>query len=504
MTRFLLVLPILVPLVTAALCLLAWSRPALQRLLSFSGSLILFAVTAGILRRVADADYMTVAIGGWPPPFGIVLVADRLSALMLLVSGSIALLISIYQWGGTGKDSVEGSAPIFQILFMGVCGAFLAGDLFNLYVWFEVMLIASFVLMAWGGGGIRLVGSLKYVVLNLISSALFLAAVGLVYARFGTLNMADLAQLQLVQDEHFVRGRLLALLFLASFGIKAGIFPFFFWLPDSYPTLPAAIGGLFAALLTKVGIYALLRIFTLVFHAEMDSLRPFLLSISALTMTLGVFGALAQEEIRRILSFHIISQIGYMIFGLALFTPMGIGGTIFFMVSHIVSKTNLFLIGGLVRDLRGSTELDRLGGLIHRHALLGACFLASSLSLSGIPPLAGFWAKLGLIVAGLESRQYGVVAIAIFVSLLTLVSMMKIWTRVFWGESRESGFESRGGPETSAGALRAGRFIPVCVLALLAVALGVFLQPVIDYTLEAANQLLNPAGYVEGVLNASR
>lgn len=503
MPRFLLILPILVPLITAALCLLAWQRPVLQRVLSFLGTLILFAATAMILRLVTKVDLITVAVGDWSPLFGIVLVADRLSALMLFVAGSIALLISIYEWGAPGKNTMEGSSPIFQILFMGVCGAFLAGDIFNLYVWFEVMLIASFVLMAWGGGSIRLVGSLKYVILNLVASALFLAAVGLVYARFGTLSMADLAQVQLQQGDPIAKGRLIALLFLASFGIKAAIFPFFFWLPASYPTVPAGIGGLFAALLTKVGVYALLRIFTLVFPGEMESLRPFLLSISALTMTLGVFGALAQEEIRRILSFHIISQIGYMIIGLALFTPIGIGGTIFFMVSHIISKTNLFLIGGLVKDLGGSTELRRLGGLFHRHVILGACFLGAALSLAGIPPLVGFWAKLVLIIAGFQSGQFGIVAIAIFVSLLTLSSMMKIWTRVFWGEEKLGEIEPADAPGAAAALRRAVRFIPVFALVLLALALGIFVEPVFEYTLEAAHQMLNPASYVEAVLGTS-
>lgn len=494
MSDFLLFLPILVPLVTAALCLLLWSRPVLQRFISCLGALVLFAATLTILRGVMDTGIMTVAVGDWSAPFGIILVADRLSALMLVVAGSIALLISVYQWGERGKKTMERSSAIFQTLFMGVCGAFLAGDIFNLYVWFEVMLIASFVLMAWSGGRAHLVGSLKYVVLNLVASALFLAAVGLVYTRFGTLNMADLAQVQLHQETPVVKGRLIALLFLASFGIKAAVFPFFFWLPDSYPTVPAAIGGLFAALLTKVGVYALLRVFTLVFPAEVESLRPLLLSIAALTMTLGVFGALAQEEIRRILSFHIISQIGYMILGLALYTSIGIGGTIFFMLYHIVAKTNLFLVGGLVEDLAGSTELDRLGGLFHRHAMLGACFLASALSLSGIPPLAGFWAKFVLIVAGFRADQHAIIAIAVFVSLLTLFSMMKIWTRVFWGEPPVTPADS------TTYRVRPSQYVPVAVLAVLALGIGLLVQPIMDYTMAAADQMLDPSQYVEAVL----
>lgn len=497
----LLVLPLLIPLVTAMICLLLWTRPLLRRTVSVAGASALFVVTLAIFIHIHHAGFAMVALGGWDPPMGIALVADRLSALMLLVTGTVAILISLYQVGFSERDSpLGGASVIFQILLMGVSGAFLAGDIFNLYVWFEVMLIASFVLMAWGGGAIRLVGSLKYVTLNLTASAIFLAAVGLVYGRFGTLNLADLARMQIELAPGNDRGQFLALLFLAAFGIKAAIFPFFFWLPDSYPNVPAATGALFAALLTKVGVYALLRIFTLVFPAEIEGLRIILLVIAGATMVLGVMGAMAQEEIRRILSFHIISQIGYMIMGLALFTPLALAATIYFVVHNIVAKTNLFLIGGIVEDVGGSTELNRVSGLFNSHGLLGALFLISSLSLAGIPPLAGFWAKVALIVAGFRAEQPIIVAIAVFVSLLTLFSMMKIWTRVFWGESMERPAPLSGAlPEVSR-FRRFLRYTPVVGFALLAIVLGLLAQPMMNYTLDAAEQLSNPSLYVEAVL----
>lgn len=503
MTGHLLILPIAIPLFTTIACLLAWPRPRLRLAISAVGAAALFVGTVLVFIAVQREDLIRVAIGGWPPPVGIALVADRLSAVMLLVVGSIGLLISIHQLGRPPVASpLAGTHETFHILLMGVGGAFLAGDLFNLYVWFEVMLIGSFVLMAWGGGSTRLVGSLKYVTLNLVSSAIFLAAIGLLYARFGTLNLADLARIQMDSGSTPDRGRFISLLFLASFGIKAGMFPFFFWLPDSYPNAPAVIGGLFAALLTKVGVYSLLRVFTLVFPEQIRTLQIFLMFVAAMTMILGVFGAMAQEEIRRILSFHIISQIGYMIMGLALFTPLAIAGTIYFLLHNIVAKTNLFLIGGVVEELNGSSELHRLGGVLHRHGVLGMLFLVSSLSLAGLPPLAGFWAKLVLIIAGFREAQYAIVAAAIFVSLLTLYSMMKIWTRVFWGPSPPAPPLPAGPPEMSSRFRQGVRFAPIFVLAAAAVLLGIFVEPVLNYCLGAAEQLLYPQAYVEGVLAA--
>lgn len=501
--QFLLVSPIVIPLLTAAFCLIAWGRPLVRNSLNVTGALALFGCTVAIFVHVRGSGFAVVHVGNWAPPFGIVLVADLLSAMMLLVVGLVAVLVAVYQLGAPASaPRMRGASVIYQILLMGVCGAYLAGDVFNLYVWFEVMLIGSFVLMTWGAERGQLVGSLKYVTLNLIASALFLAAVGLLYARFGTLNLADLAQLQGEPGAAVPRGRLLALLFLASFGIKAAIFPFFFWLPESYPNAPAAIGGLFAALLTKVGVYALLRVFTLVFSAEIESLRLLLMILAASTMLLGVFGAMAQEEIRAILSFHIVSQIGYMIMGLAVFTPLALAATIFFVVHNIIAKTNLFLVGGIVEDLAGSTRLARLGGLFHRRGLLGILFLTSALSLAGLPPLAGFWAKVALIAAGLHAGQHAIVAVAVFVSLLTLFSMMKIWTRVFWGE--ESRAPQPGAAERLAlwRTRRLARYAPVIVLAVAAAAMGVFAQPLLGYSERAAEQLLDPSLYVEAVLGA--
>jgi multicomponent Na+:H+ antiporter subunit D len=365
-------------------------------------------------------------------PFGITLVADLLSAIMVVLAGLMGLAVAVYSLASIDQQrEAFGYYPLLHILLMGVCGAFLTGDIFNLYVWFEVMLIASFVLLALGSERPQIEGAIKYVTLNLMSSAIFLAAVGILYGVVGTLNMADLAvKLPTVTPPGLVTT--LAMLFLVAFGVKAAVFPLFFWLPASYHTPPVAVSAIFAGLLTKVGVYAMIRVFTLLFVQNVGYTHTLILVMAGLTMLTGVLGAVAQNEFRRILSFHIVSQIGYMIMGLGLCTRLALAGSVFYIVHHIIMKTNLFLVSGVAYRLRGTFELKDLGGLYQAHPLLALLFLIPALSLAGMPPLSGFFAKLVLLQAGLEMGQYVIVAVALAVGLLTLVSMTKIWAEAFW------------------------------------------------------------------------
>jgi multicomponent Na+:H+ antiporter subunit D len=391
-----------------------------------------------------------------------------------------------------------GYHPLVHVLLAGVCGAFLTGDLFNLYVWFEVLLIASFVLLTLGGRREQLKGGLHYVALNLISSALFLAGAGILYGVAGTLNLADLSvRLAGTSDRGLVTTA--ALLFLAAFGIKAAVFPVFFWLPASYHTPPAAVSALFAGLLTKVGVYALLRVFTLVFRQDVPFTHGLIVAIAAATMVSGVLGAASQSQLRRILAFHIVSQIGYMLLGLGLFVPLAVAGSVFYIAHHILVKTNLFLVGGLVGRLAGSEELARLGGLWARRPLLALLFLVPALSLAGVPPLSGFHAKLILVRAGLEEGRWLVIAVALGVSLLTLYSMTKIWNEAF-GKRQPAGIPTL---PVSRRAL-ALRVVPISALAALTLLVG--LVPGVLFTLSAraAEQLLDPSGYVAAVLGGAR
>lgn len=489
----LLVLPIVLPMAMGAVSLLVWRNRLLQRWLGIVGIGLLLVIAVKLLWVVDGQGIQSVQVGNWPAPFGITLVADLFSAIMVVMAGLIGFCVVLYSLFHMEADRESfGYYALLQFLLMGVCGAFLTGDIFNLYVWFEVLLLASFVLMALGGERPQMEGAIKYVMLNLVSSACFLAAVGILYGVMGTLNMADLA-VQLPQLGSPGLTLAIAMLFLVAFGIKAAVFPMFFWLPASYHTPPVAVSALFAGLLTKVGVYALIRVFTLLFVQEVGFTHTLLLWVAAFTMVTGVLGAVAQYEFRRLLSFHIISQIGYMVLGLGLYTPLALGGAIFFMVHNILAKTNLFLVSGVAHRLKGTFDLKKLGGLYHAHPWLAVWFLLSALSLAGVPPLSGFFGKLMLIQAGLATGHYGLVAVALFVSLLTLFSMTKIWGEAFW----------KPDPQPSAPCVSAGwqgMFYPVACLALGTLLMGLLAGPCFELTYRAGEQLIHPTAYIAAVL----
>ena len=489
---WLLVLPILIPLATAAFLFAFGKRSFWQKNLSFISTAVLLLCSTLLLVQVSQDGILVAQMGSWQAPFGISLVADQFSAIMVLITGIMGFAVAIY----ARKDIVQklehlGFHPVYHVLLAGINGAFLTGDLFNLYVWFEVLLISSFVLLTLGGHKAQLKGGVHYVLINLFSSLLFLTAIGLLYGLTGTLNLADLAR----QLNSLPAGLVttVAMLFLVAFGIKAAVFPLFFWLPNSYHTPPIAISAIFAAMLSKVGVYALIRAFTLLFTQDVGYTHTLLAWIAALTMFTGVLGAAAQTDIRKILSFHIISQIGYMIMGLALFSSLGLVGAVFYLVHHIIVKANLFLVAGLIRREGGSFELSELGGLYKHKPLLAILFLIPAFSLAGFPPLSGFWAKLIVIRAGLEAEAYWLVAVSLVVGLLTIYSMTKIWQAAFW-KPQKSEY-----PTPRAGSLRP-LYAPIAGLAVLTLSIGFFAQPFYAVAETAASQLLDPQLYISSVL----
>lgn len=447
-----------------------------------------------MLFQVDQNGIQVTQLGNWQAPYGIILVADLFSAVMVTLAGFMGLSVVVFSFAHIDAQRERfGYYPLVNILLMGVCGAFLTGDMFNLYVWFEVLLISSFVLLALGGERRQLSGALKYVTLNLIASTLFLAAAGLLYGLVGTLNMADLSQ-RIPDIKQSGLTTVVAMLFLVAFGIKAGLFPLFFWLPDSYHTPPVPVTTIFSALLTKVGVYALIRSFTLLFVQETDYTHNLLLIVAGLTMVTGVLGAVAQMEFRRLLSFHIISQIGYLLMGLAIYTPLALAGTVFFMIHVILTKSALFLVSGIVYKLHGTYDLKKLGGFYRSHLWLAILFLIAALSLAGLPPLSGFWAKFLLIRAGLEAQEYEIVAVALFVSILTLFSMIKIWSEVFWKPAtiQESQPLSRNNWLYS--------LAPLVGVIIMILIIGFATQAMFDLSQRAANQLLDRSAYVTAVL----
>jgi multicomponent Na+:H+ antiporter subunit D len=490
-------LPVLIPLTTAAVAFAAWRHPRVQAALSMAGGAALLASALGLVAAVHARGILKVQAGGWPAPFGITLVADGLGALMAALAAIVGAAVLVYSLDDADASrKAFGYHPLVHVLLAGVCGAFLTGDLFNLYVWFEVLLIASFVLLTLGGRPEQLGGGLPYVALNLVSSALFLAGAGIVYGLAGTLNLADLSVRLADADRGPVT--IAALLFLAAFGIKAAVFPVFFWLPASYHTPSAAVSALFAGLLTKVGVYALIRVFTLVFRQDVPFTHGLIVVVAAATMVSGVLGAASQSHVRRILAFHIVSQIGYMLLGLGLFVPLAVAGAVFYVAHHIIVKTNLFLLGGVIARFGGTEELARLGGLWGRRPLLSLLFLVPALSLAGVPPLSGFHAKLLLVRAGLEEGRWAPVAVALAVSLLTLYSMTKIWNEAF-AKPQPLGIPTL---PVSRRAL-ALRLVPVGALAALTVAIGLVPGLLLGLSARAAEQLLDPSAYVAAVLGGA-
>jgi multicomponent Na+:H+ antiporter subunit D len=492
-----LTLPVLIPLAAAILALTFRNHRRLQRTVSVAGWSGLLGVAIWLLIAVQTHGVISTQLGGWPAPYGITFVADRLTALMVLVSAAMGLAVGLYSLADLGRDREHhGHHTLFHILLMGVNGAFLTGDLFNLYVWFEVMLIASFVLVTLGGRRGQLEGGLKYMTLNLLGSMIFLASIGFLYSRTGALNMAHL-HLVLAESDGGPLLLTVSVLLMIAFGIKAAVFPLFMWLPTSYHTPPTAVSAIFAGLLTKVGVYALIRAFTLLFTFDVDWTHTLLLWLAGFTMASGVLGAMVQGSVRRILSFHIVSQIGYMVMGLALFTLGGLAGAVFYIIHHIVVKTNLFLIGGLITRESGDSALSRIGGLMRGRPLLAGLFLVPGLSLAGIPPLSGFWAKFAVIKASLAVESWAIAAVALAVGLWTLFSMMKIWSEAFWKP------DPKEAPLASAPLNPTARLLaygPVVALALVTIVIGLHPAWLVEQATAAATQLLQPDAYLDAVL----
>ncbi len=484
------------PLIGAGLSMAAWRLVRVQQILAV---VLLSACSAGSfygLWYVSQHGTTAVHIGGWQAPIGITLVADLLSMLLLSVSLPTILAVLVFAIGQPRED--KGAFyfhPLYLVLSAGISAAFLTGDLFNLFVAFEMILASSYVLITMGGGPAQVRAGMTYIVINLGASTLLVTAVGLIYAATGSLNMADVAQ-RLDEVPPELRTAL-GLFLLLTLGIKAAIFPLFFWLPDSYPTAPVTVTAVFAGLLTKIGVYTIIRTQTLLFPVEGPNVL--LLVVASLTMVIGVLGAIAQDDMKRILSFHIISQIGYMLFGLAINTPAGIAAAVFFTMHQIPVKTSLFLVNGIVETHTGTAALSSLGGMIRRHPGTAVLFGLAAMSLVGVPPFSGFFGKVALITAGFGTELWLVTGVAVAVSVLTLFSMVKIWAGIFWGdEPTETPIDkSVFTPPERTPKLMLGATVGLVALV---VAIGVFAEPLLDLTSRSATELTgDTAAYVEAV-----
>ena len=435
---WLLPMAIILPITGAALTLVASRRPRVQRAISVSAISLQLVVELIMLFQIADNGTMVMHIGGWTAPLGVTLVADDLAALMLVVSTIVSLAVLIYGISqGIADREVGPEVPIsifhptFLILVTGVSNAFIAGDLFNLFVSFEILLTASYVLLTSGGTRERLRAGAPYIVVSLLSSLIFLVAIAMIYAATGTVNMADLSGKLAALPDGIVA--VLQALLLVAFGVKAAVFPMSLWLPDSYPSAPAPVTAVFAGLLTKVGIYAIIRVQTLLFPT--GSYGTLLMIAALLTMVIGILGAISQSGIKRMLSFTLISHIGYMLFGVALASETGLSAAIYYVAHHILVQTALFLAVGLIERVAGTTVLARLGGLSAAAPILAILFFIPAMNLAGVPPFSGFLGKVGLFEAGVEDgRVLALILVAggALTSLLTLYAIIRVWGRAFW------------------------------------------------------------------------
>ncbi len=487
-------LPIVLPLFAAALTVVLGRFRNVQRAIALLTLSAVVGVSIALLVEVDDESVLVMEAGGWAAPLGISYVVDRLSAIMLVTSSTMLLVVLIYAIGQKGVESDHvGFSPLYLVLATGVSASFITGDMFNLFVAFEMMLAASYVLLTLGGRPDQVRSGMTYVVISLVASALFITALALLYASTGTINMADLAE-RIPELSGGVRAGF-SLMLIMVFGIKAGLFPLFFWLPDSYPTAPGPVTAIFAGLLTKVGVYAIIRTQTLLFPPDSQQ-GTVLLVIGGLTMAVGVLGALAQDDLKRLLSFHIIGQIGYMIFGLGLFTVAGVSAVVFYIVQTILVKTNLFLVAGLIDRHAGSDRISQVGGLVRSAPVIAVFFAVPALSLAGLPPSSGFAAKFALIGAGAAVDQWTIIAVALIVSLLTLFSMTKIWAGVFWSEPESA-------PALAEGRTNGGPPLMVLATAMtaaLSIAYVVFAGPIYDLAERAGTDLMNPTVYIDAVL----
>ncbi|WP_052207249.1 Na+/H+ antiporter subunit D [Sinomonas humi] len=499
-------LAVVLPLFGAAVTFVLLRQERAQRIVSIGVVALTLALEVTLLASVWGGGTVAVPIGEWVPPWGITLVVDQFSSLMLVISSSVSLAVLIYAVSQGVADGDHRDGPIsvfhpsFLILIAGVSDAFLAGDLFNLYVGFEMLLTASYVLLTLGGTTARIRAGVTYVVVSVVSSLLFLIAIAMVYAATGTVNMADLA----VKLGHLRPGMqlLLHVMLLLGFGIKAAVFPLSFWLPDSYPTAPAPVTAVFAGLLTKVGVYAMVRTETLLFPG--DQLNAPLMVVALLTMVVGILGALAQTDIKRLLSFTLVSHIGYMVFGLAMSSVIGLASTVFYVMHHITVQTSLFLVAGLIERRAGSASIDRLGGLAKLSPLLGLLYFLPAMNLAGIPPLSGFLGKLGLIQAGVSlgtPLALAVVVAGVAVSLLTLLALARVWARAFWRTPDDAENPDRAllaNPHP--GSMPRAMVGATAGLVALGLALTVFAGPLFSVSQQAANDMLDRTPYITAVL----
>lgn len=487
------VLPLIIPIITAILLVFLRQHIRLQRIVTVLTLVVVSLFSFVLLLQVQEAGILTIDFSGWLPPFGILFVADSFSVLLVLSANITALLCVVYAFATIGHEHEQMFFyPFVLFLMAGVNGSFLTGDIFNLFVCFEVMLLASYVLVALGGERVQLRESMKYVLINVIASWLFLVALAYLYGTLKTLNMAHIAQrvMEVGQDPVLTT---IAILFLLVFSLKAGLL-LFFWLPGSYSVPPTAVQALFAALLTKVGIYALFRTLTLMFPLEIAITHWIIGFMAVVTIVLGCFGALSGRDVYTIATYNIIISVGFICIALAIGTEEAYTGAIYYIMHDMFAKALLFLITGTMVYLTGETVVKNMNGLIRNYPLFGWLFFVVMCALAGIPPLSGFLGKVLIGQQAIANGHYILLATGFISSVVVLYSLLRIFLAAFFGETSVSEEDKKLIPKRA--------MLAFIGFGSLIVALGVGAECIASIVQDAARTLANPAIYIEAVFRA--
>ncbi|KAB7706960.1 Na+/H+ antiporter subunit D [Bacillus aerolatus] len=488
----LLILPLLIPLVTATVLIFLTKSVGAQRVISVISTIGTLAASIVLLLTVKNEGIQTINVSSWEAPFGITLVSDMLSALLVTTTSLITLCVILYSFRSIGASRERFYYySVIQFLLVGVNGAFTTGDIFNMFVFFEVMLMASYVLIVIGGTKIQLRESIKYILVNVISSALFVIAVALLYSVVGSLNMADISQ-RIAEIGQLPILTVIAVLFLIVFGLKGAIFPLYFWLPGSYYAPPVPVLALFGSLLTKVGVYSILRSYSLFFYHDQAFTHELLGILAIITVIIGGIGAIAYWDVKKIIIYNIIVAVGVLVYGISVATEESYKGMVFYTIHDMIIKAALFLLIGVMIKITGTSDLRKMGGLMKKYPLLGWTFLIAAFALAGIPPLSGFVGKLLIVRGGFAEGEYVSSLIVLLSSLVVLYSVIKIFMNGFWKAPKEyPGEDSQ--PVTFL-------WVPGAILVLTSILYGVGAEVMYPIISQATDALVNPTIYIDAVL----
>ncbi|WP_372473056.1 proton-conducting transporter membrane subunit [Capnocytophaga sp. ARDL2] len=499
MTTNFILAPILIHLLTAILLLFFWQRVTTQKIISVAGNSIAFLFCIRLFQHTLKNEHLLLQVGNWKAPFGIIFISDTFSAIMVLLTAFVSLAVGIYSTAALNESRIKyGYFFTFHLLIMGLIGAFLTGDIFNLYVWFEVVIISSFILLTVGGKKMQMEGAIKYVTMNILASAIFLTAIGVLYGITGTLNIADISlKINAIENRGLIS--VTSLLFFIGFGIKSAIFPLYFWLPSSYHTPPSAIASIFGGLLTKMGVYAMIRVFTIMFEPDDFTLNLFII-IAIMTMLTGIFGTINKKNIRRLMSYLIVCHIGYLIAGIGLYTDWAFAAVIFYLIHDVIVKSNMFMITGIIAKIRETTDMTRLGGLLKDYPKFSLTAALVFFSLIGIPPFSGFWPKILFLQESFKASQWILLVLFILASFVTLFVVIRFWIEAFWKESPKPLTEEIDHYEPIPMVKKVALMFPIVFLAVTSLYIGFNADRVMELSEKTAYEIKNKEIYIKAVL----